>query len=237
VSPEIRTGSTVQEIVAATVAGETDLIVFPWKRQTLLKRSLMGNVMRDLARQTDLPLLVVRSGETTGEHGPPEEVGGGDGPAPRDGKPDSVGPAAAGLSALFATDPGVPEEPIISILTDGSIPLSRLKLVYAGERAPDPHAEEERTRQVQDALDRIASRIEMDLPQSSPIPVQTETLVGSPRDRLPRYIRRVEPDLVLIGKGGGSGGIAGIMGSVSEEVAYRAPVSVLIVPAPTGGDS
>jgi len=250
VAAEIRTGSTVPEIIAATVADETDLIVFPWKRQSLLKRSLMGNVMRDLARQTDLPLLVVRSGGAGGsggrlkpnpeDDGPEDDGPEKDGPDDRrhrDEAPKSPAVEPAGLFVLFATDLGESDEQIASVFTGGSVSLAGLQLVYAGERAPDPQAEQRRATRVQEALDRLAARIGTNLPQSQPVPVETETLVGPARTRLPRYIRRVEPDLVVIGKGGSVHGIGGIMGSVSEEVAYRAPVSVLIVPGAPGGGS
>jgi nucleotide-binding universal stress UspA family protein len=206
VRPQILTGSPATEIVQAAVAADVDLVGIPWKPKSWLQRSLIGSVTKDLARLCDRPFLVFRGGAGGGE-------------AENDG-----------LSVVYASDLGHSDRTVLPLLENGEVVIDKLTVVHAGHRAPDPEAETARRTDIQERLDQVVERLRSGSVATDPFQVSSETLVGSPRRVLRGYIRRWQPDLAIIGKGGMSHGVEGVLGSVAEDIAYRASASVLIVP-------
>lgn len=204
VTTNVRTGSPAQEIVRGAENRECGLIAIPWKRKSRLQRSLVGSVTRDVARLSDTPVLVFRDRRSDGDDG---------------------------LSLVYATDLGPVDEAVLPIIEEATTPIRSLTLIHAGERAPDPTTETRRAEEVENRLSAVKERVEARRGGARPYPIDTAALIGRPRKSIRRFLTWRRPDLAIVGKGGRRHGINGILGSVAEEVAYRATTSVLIVPS------
>jgi nucleotide-binding universal stress UspA family protein len=127
------------------------------------------------------------------------------------------------LSVLYATDLNHSDATVFPLIESGALGAIRLTIITAGERAPDPQAESRRVETAETALARLAERVRPVVPQ-----VETVSLTGPSKRVIPRYLRREKFHVAVIGKG--AAGAQPILGSTAEEVAYKSPGSVLIVP-------
>ncbi|MFW5826440.1 MAG: universal stress protein [Alkalispirochaeta sp.] len=128
------------------------------------------------------------------------------------------------LSVLYASDLGKSDERAVRLIEGGALGSIRLTILNAGRRAPDPQAESRRVAAVEAALTGLAERV-----RSVVDTVETVAITGSSRTVIPAYLRREKFHVAILGTG--SSGSQPILGSTAEEVAYRSPGSVLIVPS------
>ncbi len=202
VSSQILTGSPPVEILQGAAAWNADLIAIPWKHKNWLQRSLVGSVTRDILRMNDRSTLVFRP---------------------------SGGRSGAPLHVVFATDFHRIDDVVTPVFARSGLSIGKLHIFHAGERAPDPKAEEERRHSVTSRLNDIAGTIRDAYRAAAPLDIEVVDHVGSPRREVVKFVSTVTPDLVIVGKGRREKR-SSILGSVAEEIAYRASSSVLIIP-------
>ena len=128
------------------------------------------------------------------------------------------------LSVLYATDLKESDENVFPLIESGALGAIALTILTAGQRAPDPQAESRRMEAVEAGLEELAERVRPVVRE-----VHTVALTGSSRKVIPAYLRREKFHVAILGKS--NSGAQPILGSTAEEVAYRSPGSVLIVPS------
>ena len=128
------------------------------------------------------------------------------------------------LSVLYATDLSECDQTVFPLIEQGALGSMDLTILTAGRRAPDPAAESRRVEAAESALENLAARVRPAVDE-----VRTVAITGSPRKVIPSYLRREKFHVAILGTGNSS--TQPILGSTAEEVAYRSPGSVLIVPS------
>lgn len=206
---EIRlsSGSPPSEVCRVAREAEADYIALPWRRKNWLQRTLAGSFSRDLIRLSDLPLFLYKGGGY-----------GSWGESPREA-----------FVVLYATALQIQDEHVLPLLSWPRLQVDRLVLVHAGPRAPDPVAEHRRDQEVSRRLVSLARNCE--------VPgrlVDTRSVTGKARREILRIARQEGARMLVVGKSEKRRGLAGMVGSVAESVAYDARQSVLIVGAPRG---
>ncbi|MEX2442426.1 MAG: universal stress protein [Alkalispirochaeta sp.] len=137
--------------------------------------------------------------------------------------------SGAPLSVMYATDLKQSDETVFPLIERGALGSIRLTILTAGQRAPDPVAEARRVDAAEASLTQLAERVRPVVEE-----VDTVVITGSSRKAIPAYLRWNKFHVAIIGKG--SSGSQPILGSTAEEVAYRSPGSVLIIPPAVGGE-
>ncbi|MFW5695599.1 MAG: universal stress protein [Alkalispirochaeta sp.] len=130
------------------------------------------------------------------------------------------------LSVLYATDLRDADRTVFPLIERGALGAIDLTILTVGHRAPDPRAEARRIAAAESALEDLAARVR---PVANSVRPVVET--GASRNVIPAYLRRERFDVAVIGSG--VSGAQPILGSTAEEVAYRSPSSVLMVPSPS----
>jgi len=127
-----RKGDESEEILKAAKSENADLICFPWKKKTHLKRIIFGSRTKDAIRLTDLPVFIYKN------------------------QPFSQN--KSDRTVLFATDFEESSFNIISYITDYKLKFDNLVILNSGQRAPDPEAEKKRLKKVYSGLDMLKNK-------------------------------------------------------------------------------
>ena len=200
ISTVVRHGSPALEI--CNVARERGLgyICIPWRRKSVMQRTLLGNTTVNVARMTDVPLFVYKP------WGPEMET-------------------ARLQSVLYATTLDPEQDRVVPYLREEGFAAKHLYLLHVGWRAPDPESETRRRETIFERLKTIEAAC-----QGCFESVHAITAVGDPRRRILRAARECGVELIVLGKHAQTGPLAGMLGSTAERVVHEARVSVLVVP-------
>ncbi|MGM0417956.1 MAG: universal stress protein [Thermodesulfobacteriota bacterium] len=125
-------GDESEEILKTAKSESVDLICFPWKKKTHLKRIIFGSRTKDVIRLTNLPVFIFKN-----QHF-------------KKNKSDRT--------VLFATDFEKSSFNIISYITDHKLKFDNLVILNSGQRAPDPEAEKKRLKKVYSGLDMLKNK-------------------------------------------------------------------------------
>ncbi len=200
VETAIRSGAVSTAILFAADEFKADIIGITFKKKSWLTRTILGSTVKDVTRQSDIPVFVHKK-------------------EGRRQRNDRV------FRVLYATSLQGRDERILSFLQNGKSREDELVLLYVGRRAPDPVVEQKR----KDTIDKeLASVMALSgYPEENTTFVD---LIGSPRKHIVKVAKRFSADLVLLGKSDTTSSSGPVLGSTAEEVSYNAPCSVLIVP-------
>ncbi|MFP4267278.1 MAG: universal stress protein [Spirochaetaceae bacterium] len=126
-------GSVQLETVQAASDFKADYIGFPFKRKNWLKRTILGSVVKDVIRQSDIPVFVFKE-KSQGEEDAPFRI-------------------------MYPSSLHWEEDIILSYLEDNFFMADEVDFLYVGRRAPDPVVEQKRQDWVEDKLEEMRGRI------------------------------------------------------------------------------
>ncbi|MFO7848945.1 MAG: universal stress protein [Spirochaetia bacterium] len=194
-------GSVQVEIVRAAGDWEAGYIGFPFKRKNWLKRTILGSVVKDVIRQSEIPVFVFKEKSSRGKE---------------EDEPFRI---------MYPSSLHWEEDIILSYIENDFFMADEVEFLYVGKRAPDPVVEQKRLDWVEDKLNKMRERVGLSEEKSKSI-----NLLGSPRRVIVKTARRRSVDLILLGKADSVSGVGPVLGSTAEEVSYNASCSVLIIP-------
>ncbi|MFP4363900.1 MAG: universal stress protein [Spirochaetia bacterium] len=197
---EVQSGSVQMETMAAASEWEADFICIPFRKKTWLHRAVLGSKVKDIIRQSDIPVFVYKE------------------PTRRQQK-DGV------FRVLYATSLQGRDEVIISHIRHKDFHVDEAAFLHVGTRAPDPKAEEKRREAVRESLATLEANCGLRQKQS-----QSILEIGTPRNVIVRTAKKLAADLVLLGKADNTKVSEPVLGSTAEEVSYNTPCSVMIIP-------
>lgn len=200
VETAVRPGSVQMEIVHAAEEHEVDYISFAFRRKNWLKRAILGSTVKDVIRQTDIPVFVHKRSSRKAEG-------------------DDL------YRVLYPTSLQWRNDIIIDYIRHKEFQPDEVIFLYVGKRAPDPVVEQKRRDEVDARLEETRRQSGMAESESRQISV-----LGSARRQIVKIARRLPADVVLLGKADTTSSMGPVLGSTAEEVSYNAPCSVLIIP-------
>jgi nucleotide-binding universal stress UspA family protein len=196
----VRAGSRQMVIAGVAEELETDYIAMSFRRQSVLRRAIMGSTIKDVIRQSDIPVFVYKE------------------PSRRRSRDDR-------FRAMYATSLQWGDDIILSYIRDRRFRADEIVLLHVGSRAPDPVVEQRRRDRVETQLRELRQNCGLNESDSEQLAV-----LGTARRQIVRVARRLSIDLVLLGKADSVMGFAPVLGSTTEEVSYNVGCSVLIIP-------
>lgn len=134
-------------------------------------------------------------------------------------------PAEGEMAVLYATNFRHTDAAVSPYLRTSGLTAHRLHLLNVGERAPDPAAERNRRAEVEANLSRLSGEFSENFDE-----IDERATVGHPRREIVREARRVDADLIVLGKADTAGGLGSVLGSTAEDLPHSARCSVLIIP-------
>jgi nucleotide-binding universal stress UspA family protein len=193
-------GHIASEILAMATELEADYLSIFWERKWVLQKALLGSVDADVVRMADLPVFVYKHFVFMAKEQKMSQ-------------------------AMYATNFQITDSHVMPYLTNPDFATQSLYILHVGERAPDPQAEAERRKQVQQNLNRLKAECEHAFYE-----IQTMEVVGHPGAKIVHLARRYGVDLLIIGKCDTQSAFEQIMGSTSQLIADKATCSIFIVP-------
>ncbi len=195
-----KTGYVATE--AARISNELDahFISLLWQAKSALRQAVLGNLLKDIVRQSDLPVFIYK-------------------------RPSYKAPRLSLNKVLYATDFKRTDSRVMNYLIDSKFQADTLYLLHVGSRAPDPQAEEARRNQVLQNLSRLESECSHAYNQ-----VQKLQTVGSIKDQIVLQAWKHDVDLIILGKFDQEAPFANLLGSVAESVPDKAHCSTFIIP-------
>jgi nucleotide-binding universal stress UspA family protein len=200
VETALRAGSVQMGVVETATERECDVIAFAFKKKSLLRRAIMGSTVKDVIRQSDIPIFVYKEQ-------PPWR------------RSDET------FRVMYATSLQWGDDIILSYIRDKWFQADEIIFVHVGRRAPDPFVENQRRDRVEEQMRELRKNCGLGESDSRQMAV-----LGSARRQIVKAARRIPADLVLLGKADSVIGLAPVLGSTTEEVSYNVGCSVLIVP-------
>jgi nucleotide-binding universal stress UspA family protein len=196
----VRPGSRQMVIVQTAAEVEADYIAFAFQKKSILRRTIMGSTVKDVIRQSDIPILVYK-------------------------QPPLLWGSDERFRAMYATSLQWGDDIILSYIRDKRFEADEIVFLHVGSRAPDPFVERERRNRVERQLWELRQNCGLGESDSQHLAV-----IGTARRQIIKAARRIQVDLVLIGKADKTIGFAPVLGSTAEEVSYNVGCSVLIIP-------
>lgn len=196
----IQPGSVQMEIVRAAYEKKVDFICFAFKKKNWLKRTILGSTVKDVIRQSTIPVFVYKD------------------PKRRQQK-DEV------FRVLYPSSLQWGDDIILSYIRENTFGAGEVYFLHVGKRAPDPVTEEQRITRTREQLKELRERCGLEEKEEATI-----TEIGSPRRKIVSVAKKTVADLLLLGKADSASTKEPVLGSTAEEVSYNAPCSVLIIP-------
>jgi nucleotide-binding universal stress UspA family protein len=196
----VRPGSRQLVIVDTAEEKGADFIAFAFQKKSFLRRTIMGSTVKDVIRQSDIPVFVYKE-------------------RPLWRSADDT------FRVMYATSLQWGDDIILSYIRDKRFKADEIIFVHVGRRAPDPVVERQRQERVEQQLWALRENCGLGESDSRHISV-----LGTPRRQIVKAARRIPADLVLVGKADSVVGLAPVLGSNAEEVSYNVGCSVLIIP-------
>ncbi len=200
VETAVRPGSVQLEIVHAAGEFEVDYIGFTFKRKNWLKRAIFGSNIKDVIRQSDIPVFVYKEKKRqTAEE--------------------------RSYRVLYPSSLQWKDDIIVSYIRDKEFKPDEVIFLYVGKRAPDPVVEQQRQDRVEERMEELRTQCGLAKGETRNIAV-----LGSARRQIVRIARKIPADVIFLGKADTAVGMGPVLGSTAEEVSYNAGCSVLIIP-------
>jgi len=196
----VQPGSVQMEIVRAAYEKKVDFICFAFKKKNWLKRTILGSTVKDVIRQSTIPVFVYKD------------------PKRRQQK-DEV------FRVLYPSSLQWGDDIILSYVRENTFKAGEVYFLHVGKRAPDPVTEEQRITRIREQLKELREQCGLEENEETTI-----TEIGSPRRKIVGAAKRYTADLLLLGKADSANIKEPVLGSTAEEVSYKAPCSVLIIP-------
>jgi len=193
-------GSVVDGIMDLTKELTPDFAALPWHNIDPLRRSLVGSIDIDIVRSIDIPALIY--------------------------KKESISSNPGLDSIIYATNFQRTDSIVVPYLSGNSLHARTLYLLHAGQRAPDPEADQKRRSLIRNSLDRLAKECRVNFDN-----VETIETVGSVRTEIVREARRKKADMIIMGKTDSKKSIDRILGSTAESVAIKSHTNIILIPA------
>lgn len=193
-------GNVPQAICDFAQNQDADLIILPWKTKIILARALFGDVVRDVIRLSNRPVVVYK-----------------DRPGPD--KEDGI------QRIMYATGFEATNRVIVPYVKHLGLKVNTLYLLTVGPRAPDPEAEKRRRQEMASKLDALAEETAEYYNQ-----VEEVSDLGNTHKRISQQARKEGVDLIIIGKHDKPGPTQLVLGSTVERLLQKAPCSVLVIP-------
>lgn len=193
-------GHVASEILTIAAELEADFISILWERKWVLQKALLGNVEDDVVRMADRPVFVYKHSIFLAKEQKMSQ-------------------------AMYATNFQSTDSHVMPYLTNPDFATQTLFILHVGERAPDPKAEAERRKKIQENLKRLKAECEHAFYE-----IKTLDVVGHPGSKIVRTARWHGVDLLIIGKCDTQSTFEQIMGSTAQLIAEKANCSIFIVP-------
>jgi nucleotide-binding universal stress UspA family protein len=197
----LKQGHVATQVIKVARQAAADYICFYWMPKRMLKQALFGSIDSDIMRMSDKPILVHNRWFLGGA---PTEL----------------------ESVLYATDFKATDREAMRYLTNKDFRAKKLIILHAGDRAPDPVAEQERRGRAQKSLERLADGC-----RDAYHEIETVDVIGRARKQVLKQARANDADLIVIGKSDNPDPLENLLGSTAETVARKARRSVFIVPS------
>ncbi len=196
----IRHGSSVaHEVCEMTAERQVDYIGIPWKRKNVFKRTILSSPDIDILRICRFPTLIFKSRRVLENHTIPETI-------------------------VYATDCQETDTRVLSYLKLISFRPSTLYIMHIRERAPDPLTDRRRQQELLTKLDRLADQC-----QDTCEKVESVVFTGSVRPQISRKARKLDADLVVIGRNDKNKPMDKLLGSTAESLPHKTHCSLLII--------
>jgi len=196
----IQPGPIQKKVFSAAEETNPDYISLFFIKKSWITRTILGSHVKDIIRLSDLPVFVYKDTK-------------------RSETPDDT------FRLLYATSLQGRDDAILSYIRDADLHTDEVLFLYAGHRAPDPSAEQNRKEKAERELKEAMKKCGLHEHQHRYI-----TVIGSPRRQIVKTARKFPSNLLLLGKADTAAGREPVLGSTAEEVSYRSPCSVLIIP-------
>lgn len=197
---DIRPGPLHNQVFNAAEEAEVDYISLFFMKKSWIARAILGSHVKDIIRLSDLPVFVYKNPK-------------------RMNSPDET------FRLLYATSLQGRDDAILSYIRDADLRTDEVLFLHVGRRAPDPSAEQSRKEKVKQELKEAMEQCSLQKPQHEYL-----AIIGSPRRQIVKTARKSSADLLLLGKADTTAVREPVLGSTAEEVSYRSPCSVLIIP-------
>ncbi|MFP4588049.1 MAG: universal stress protein [Desulfohalobiaceae bacterium] len=195
-----KSGYVASEVASISLELEADFISLLWRPKTALRQALLGNVITDTVRQSDVPVFIYKS-------------------------PYYKSPRINLRNVLYATDFKRTDSRVMNYLMSEEFRANTLYLLHVGSRAPDPEAEEKRRAQVMQNLSRLEAECSHAYNK-----IEKLQSVGSAKNQIAHQAWKHNVDLIILGKFDQEVPFANLLGSVAEGVPHKAHCSVFIIP-------
>ncbi|HDQ13334.1 MAG TPA: universal stress protein [Sediminispirochaeta sp.] len=129
VRTSLRSGSVRREILKAAAEKECDSICLSFKKKNWVEQAIMGSVVKDTIRLSELPVCVYKKGSEKRDEG---------------------------MRVLYASSFSAVDSQLLALLAPMR---TELILLHVGRRAPDPRAEEERNQKVRRSFELLAQSL------------------------------------------------------------------------------
>ncbi len=192
-------GSIAHEVCRLVEQHKPDYITIPWKRKNVIKRTILSSPDIDILRICSYPTLIFKKSSF-------RDAG---------SKPDIV---------VYATDCKQTDEKVLPYLTSVPFKAHTLYFLHVRERAPDPVADDEHRRKVQEKMDQLAGKCRNRYKH-----IDTILVTGSIRSQISRNARKMNADLIIIGRNDKKKPMDKLLGSTAEAVPHKVYSSVLIL--------
>lgn len=196
----IESGSVQNEIVNTAEKCDVHFICFPFKKKSWFKKALLGSTIKNVVRQSDIPVFVFRE------------------PTRKQIIDDS-------FRVLYATSLQGRDDVITSYIRQDNFQVDEVIFLHVRRRAPDPYVDKQNNDIIEEKLNELVEKCNLKQKQSFYI-----TSLGNPRKVIIKIAKQINSDLILIGKADISITSEPVFGSTAEEVSYNSPCSVLIIP-------
>lgn len=196
----IRHGNIADEISALAQELNVDYISIKWKKKNVLRRSILGSPDADILRMSDFPAFIYKYRSYLNSITQLKRV-------------------------VYATDTKETDINILPYLTSVPTGADSLHLLHVRTRAPDPKTDKQRLQEVEAKLQRLADQC-----KDSYKKVGITITVGGIRSQIARNAKKLNADLIVIGKKDKKKPMEKLVGSTAESIPYRSHCPVLIIP-------
>jgi len=114
---------------------------------------------------------------------------------------------------------------ILPYIIESKLTFDHLIIINSGQRAPDPETEKNRINKVMEKLKNLKNSCINSFSE-----IEIFSCVGKARKIIPRFAKKYDSDLIIIGKNDADSSYSAILGSAAEAVSQNSHCSVLIIP-------
>lgn len=197
-----RSGAVADQIVQYASESGTDFVCFVYKRKSPLKRALLGDVVTDVIRLSNLPVFVYK-------------------------RPFSFQKTRGIQTVMYATGLSDTDIKILGYLKHKNLKADELLLFHAGERAPDPAAEAKRVEMAYARLTELEQQCRGTFARID----KKEAVAVSITRAIVSQSRSSSVDFIIAGKSDRANALEKMIGSTAESLSHKSSCPVLIVPS------